>query len=240
MTARFRSLKLLKILNNLPENEAKKSASFGSVDVDPKLLLLRSWQAERLQTTYADLVADSHYRSAALFLLNDIYNPHEYGKREGEIERLHEFLSGVLPDSTLRVLEEAIDLYRLTDVLDNKLLGVLVDRLGMKEELDADLYIEGYRACDNYDHRLHQIESIVKLLDEVLAGSRNPMVGMALRLAHKPAFVAGWGELFDFMERGYLATKSLPESSDFIAIIQERETRILNQIYAGVPDPFAL
>lgn len=240
MISRFKSLELLKILNNLPENEAGKTSPFGNRDEDPAKHLLRSWQAERMKTTYADLVADPQYRSAALFLLNDIYNPHEYGVRESEVERLRDFLSGVLPDSTLRLLDEAIELYRLTDALDVKLMRTLVDHLGMRDELDAALYAEGYRICDNYDQRVKQIETIVGLLNEALAGSRNPMVGMALRLARKPAQAAGWGDLFDFLDRGYEATKSLPPSNEFITIIQTRETKILNQIYASDPDPFAI
>jgi hypothetical protein len=240
MPARFNSLNLLKILQSLPDNEAGRGHPDRRSDLDTGLHLLRSWQAERLKVTYADLVADSQYRSAALFLLNDIYDPHDYGSREGDIERLHDFLSKVLPDSTLRILDDAIHLYRKTDTLDIKLLRILVDDLGMQEDLDAALYAEGYRACDNYDERLHQIESIVKLFDELVAGSRNPMAGMALRLARKPAYTAGWGELFDFLERGYAATKSLPASSAFIDIIHERETRILNQIFAGHPDPFTI
>jgi hypothetical protein len=240
MPSRFKSLELLKILNNLPENKAGKKPPGGNHDFDPAMLLMRSWQAERMKTTYADLIADPQYRLAALFLLNDIYNPHEYGVREGEVEDLRDFLSRFLPGSTLRMLDEAIALYRLTDALDVTLLHVLVNRLGMRDELDEDLYAEGYRACDNYDQRLEQIETMVGLLKEALAGSRNPMVGMALRLAHKPAQAAGWGDLFDFLERGYAATKSLPTSNEFIKIIQTRETRILNQIYAGAPNPFAV
>ena len=240
MTSRFKSLELLRILNSLPENEVGKKPPGGNHDVDPTILLLRSWQAERMKTTYADLVADAQYRPAALFLLNDIYNPREYGVREGEVEHLRDFLSGFLPGSTTRMLDEAIELYRLTDALDVKLARVLVDRLGMRDELDVALYAEGYRVCGNYEQRLEQIETIVGLLKEVLAGSRNPMVGMALRLAHKPAKAAGWGDLFDFLERGYAAIKSLPPSNEFINIIQRRETRILNQIYAGDPDPFTI
>lgn len=240
MPTRFNSLNLLKILKSLPDKDVEKGRSDRRSDLDPGLLLLRSWQADRLKATYADLVADPQYRSATLFLLNDIYDPHDYGSREGDIERLHDFLSNVLPDSTLRILDDAIELYRLTNTLDIKLLRTLVDDLGMQEDLDAALYAEGYRVCDNYDERLHEIESIIKLLDEVVEGSRNPVAGIALRLARKPAYAAGWGELFDFLERGYAATKSLPETSAFTTIIQERETRILDQIYAGDPDPFTI
>ena len=103
MTSRFKSLELLRILNSLPENEVGKKPPGGNHDVDPTILLLRSWQAERMKTTYADLVADAQYRPAALFLLNDIYNPREYGVREGEVEHLRDFLSGFLPGSTTRM-----------------------------------------------------------------------------------------------------------------------------------------
>ena len=233
-------MNLLKILKSLPENDIEKSQSGESFDVNPGLDLLRSWQADRMKETYSDLIADPQYRSSILFLLNDIYNPNHYSQRDEDIYRLHSFLSNILPDSTLRILEDAIELYGLTNALDKKLLCTLVDDLGMHEELDAALYAEGLRSCDNYDERLKHIASIVKLFDEVIEGSRSPIVGMALRLARKPAYSAGWGELYDFLGRGYAATKSLPKTNAFTAIIQERETKILDQIYAGDPDPFSI
>ena len=59
-----------------------------------------------------------------------------------------------------------------------------------------------------------------------------------MKLARVPAQRAGWGELYDFLKRGYAAFKQLRDVTTFVRIIAQRERRILDQIYSGNPDPF--
>ena len=63
---------------------------------------------------------------------------------------------------------------------------------------------------------------------------------MALKLAGGTARKAGWVELYDFLERGYNAFKRIKDVKAFVSTIEQRERRILAQIFAGEPDPFAV
>jgi len=56
-------------------------------------------------------------------------------------------------------------------------------------------YAEGYRICANAEARVHQIDLITTVLAQVGAGARQPVVGLAMKLAQLPAQRAGWGEL---------------------------------------------
>ena len=64
------------------------------------LAMLRAWQANRLAHTYADLLADPHDRPACEFFLSDIYAPRDFSQRDHDLERIHTFLSRVLPAAT--------------------------------------------------------------------------------------------------------------------------------------------
>jgi len=101
-------------------------------------------------------------------------------------------------------------------------------------------YPAGYRLCDNYAERVRQIELITQVLRQVGAGSRLAVVGLAMKLARGPALRAGWGELYDFLTRGYAAVKQLRDLPRFVGTIGTRERRILDQLFAGNPEPFTV
>ena len=56
----------------------------------------------------------------------------------------------------------------------------------------------------------------------------------------RPARLAGFGELQDFLERGFRAFRHMEDASEFLDTIERRETQILDRIYARHPHPFDL
>ncbi|MCZ7575179.1 MAG: hypothetical protein M5U01_42055 [Ardenticatenaceae bacterium] len=211
-----------------------------SAPLDPQLELLRSWQSERLARTYADFLTSPRYGPACRFFLRDIYAPRDLTQRNTDMERLHEFLARFLPPGALETLTDTIELHTLTEELDRALLTVLVEDLGVTDSITVALYAEAYRICDNYDERKNQIDLIIEVGQSVDRLVRLPFIGTTFRLFRGPAHSAGWGELHDFLERGYNAFKRMKGAERFLRTIQERETRILDQIFGGDPDPFAI
>jgi hypothetical protein len=67
----------------------------------------------------------------------------------------------------LTLLTQVVELNRLTNALDNRLVQVLVDELGVTEELTPQLYAEGYLICDNYAERARQIDLTTHVLAQV-------------------------------------------------------------------------
>lgn len=229
-----------RLLHDLQHSDALQRQTVAGIALEPPLALLRTWQTQRLAQTYADLLADPSSRPALCFFLSDLYAPRDFSQRDHDIEQIYAFLSQVFPAQTLQVLAAIIALNHLTVRLDNDLCQVLVNQLGMTDAISVAQYAEGYRICANYEARVQQLELITMVLTRVGAGSHLPMVGLALRLAWFPARQAGWGELYDVLKRGYTAFKQLDDVPAFVAIIAQRERRILDQIYAGCPEPFTL
>jgi hypothetical protein len=146
----------------------------------------------------------------------------------------------VLPAQTLQVLTAIIALNRLTATLDHDLCRVLVEQLGVTDTITPACYAEGYRICANKDVRADQIDRIAMVLARVGAGAHLPVIRLALFLARIPAQRAGWGELYAVLSRGYAAFRQLRDVPTFVETITQRERRILDQIFAGSPDPFAV
>jgi chorismate mutase len=211
--------------------EVLKHESISATGLDPHLALVRTWQSERLGQTYADLLADPRYQPACQFFLTDIYAARDFSQRDHDVARIHALLSSVLPPRVVQVLTDIITLMKLTNALDNQLVQVLVNRLDVTDSITAAQYREGYRLCDNYDERMQQIELVTKILSEVGQLAHTMMIGVGLKLVRVPAERAGWSELYGFLERGYAAFKPMRNVSFFVQTVEEREKRLLNEIW---------
>jgi hypothetical protein len=226
------------LLNALQHRQEAQRVAVDGVSLDPQLAMLRQWQTERLTNTYSDLLADEEYRSACLFFLSDLYAPRDFSQRNHDAEYIYNLLSRFLPEDMLALLADAIRINQLTSQLDHTLLKVLVDDLGATETITPQLYARAYRLCDNYAERKEQITLLTRTLQEAAEGARNPLFAVSLRLVRGPAQRAGWFELYDFLERGYLACKPMQNVDAFVGTIQRREMEILDKIFADDEETF--
>ena len=206
--------------------------------LDPKVALLRTWQAARLTHTYADLLTSKRYRPACLFFLSDIYAPRDFSNRDREMERIYAALEHRAPKHATDLFRDLMELNRVSYALDEELIAVLFGQLGVTESISEAQYADAYRLCNNYPARAHQIDVIVDVITRVGDLAKLPMIGMALKMLHPVAHQMGWGELHDFAERGHDAFRQMGNVAPFVEVVRTRETQILKQIYAACADPF--
>ena len=208
--------------------------------VDPQLEMLRRWQSQRLARTHRDLLNHPDYGKACRFFLSDVYGPRDFTQRDEDLLQVYRTVKSLLPPPIADTFELVIMLNELTLNLDNRLLQALVEELDVTNAITPEVYAEAYRLCDNFADRVRQIDLIVAIGRDLNRLVHRPFVGLTLRMAHQPAHWLGWGDLQDFLEHGYNAFKNLADAEGFLHIIEEREKRILDQIYAGSADPFVI
>jgi len=202
--------------------------------------LLREWQQERLSRTYRDLLDSPHFGLAAAFFLSDLYGLKDTSARDAAVERLYPTMARLLPEAGLHSIGLALELDALSEELDAQLLDALEDKLALRDRiLEAD-YCEAYRRCDNYALRKHQIELFCGVGDTLARAVAKPLIYSLLRRMRRPARLAGFGELQDFLERGLHAFQHMKDPAEFLETIERRETQILDRIYACHPHPFDL
>ena len=209
-----------------------------SSELAPEMALLRAFQSQRLATTHADLLADSRYRPATEFFLNDVYAPRDFSQRDADMMRFYQGVRKVLPERAVSILADVVTLADLTNQLDEQLCHVLFEVVGVTDAITPQQYAEGYRVCDNYAERARQIEMIGRIglgIDRLV---RVPFVGISLRLAHGPAVLTGWEDLQRFLEHGFSAFKHMKGATKFLELVHRREIAILDRIFAADPDPF--
>ena len=209
----------------------RKSALAGEAATPPiadRLQSVRAWQALRLARTYADLRRDPLAEDALDFFLSDLYGPRDFGRRDREVARAWRLLSRALPVRMLQVLAMAIEL----DVLSTE-LDLEMARRVPAGPLTAKAYAQAYRAVARPDARKRQIALTVAIGTALVRATASPLVGVALRAAHGPAHVAGFGALQDFLERGCGAFRKLPHPTRLLAAIEARESQLMQILLAG-------
>lgn len=220
--------------------EQTKHESVEGESLDPREKLLREWQVSRLVSTYRDLLDEPRYRPACEFFIRDIYAARDFSQRNYDMRRMYRTLRRWVPEMMIHPLALAIELHDLTSALDEQLLAVLVNELGLQDTLTREMYAEAYRRCNNYAARVRQIEMIVETGSRVESLVNVPFSATVLKLAHRPAARTGWEELLNFLERGYTSFKHMHGAREFLETIRARELEILDRIYASDPAPFAL
>lgn len=206
----------------------------------PLEVALAQWQTGRLSRSYADLHAMPRYREAVEFFLSDLYGAEDFSRRDADIERIYPMMVRLLPETVIDTVARAMEVNVLSQELDRVLAAVLTRQGVNDRELSEQVYVEAYRQCDNRAAREQQIalvERVGRDLDRIV---KKPFVYATLKLLRGPAQLAGLGEMQTFLERGFASFRGMHGAGEFLRLVVERETRIMERLFAGVPQPFEL
>lgn len=195
---------------------------------------VREWQGTRLRRTYADLLADPRYALAAEFFLSDLYGPDMPQRRDASLGRIAPMLVRMLPVGALETIVDAVELDALSESLD----AAMAHRLPPAEPITAEAYAEAYRQCGRREERARQIALVPEIGHAIERLTRIPFIETTLRLMRGPARAAGFGEMQDFLERGFSAFRSMGPAEEFLATIVRREGRVMERLLAGEANPF--
>jgi hypothetical protein len=193
---------------------------------------LRTWQSERLALTHHDLLEHRRFGPPAAFFLSDLYGPKDFSQRDEDIERIAPTMVAVLPAAGIHTVAVAIGLDALSEALDAAMVRQL-RRLRANESIDASAYARAYRACDNREQRVRQIELVGEIGRALAQLTHRPLIGSALKLMRKPAQAAGLGALHEFLQNGYEAFRHMGDADEFLDAIAGREWAIMQGLFAG-------
>jgi hypothetical protein len=208
----------------------------GSEAVTPaRLQELKRFQSARLAASYEDMAVQPRYRSSTGFFLGDLYGPKDFSRRDAAMLRILPSMTRLLPASAVETATLAIELEALSEELDHRVAAALPDG-----PIDEVSYAAAYRAGSTREERERQVELIVAVGDRLDALVARPLVFRTLKLMRTPASLAGLSDLQEFLERGFAAFRDMGGAHDFLALIRERETAILNRLFSGAPRPFSI
>ena len=203
--------------------------------VPERLRELKSWQARRLARTYADVSSSPRYQEATEFFLEDLYGPKDFSGRDEEMLRIVPVMSKVLPASAVETAALAIELEALSESLDHRVANALP-----AGPIDDESYAQAYREGSTRRERERQVALIEQVGTRLDALVKKPFVFSTLKLMRTPAKMAGLQDLQDFLERGFQSFRGMGSANEFLRLVRDRETAILNQLFSGAAKPFSL
>ena len=201
---------------------------------------LRRWQVERLQVSFDRFLRDPKRRPAAEFFLSDLYGDRDFTRRDSDIARVLPMMQRLLPKALLETVTDAIELGALTHAFDLRMAQALQRLAPARRRLDETLYARAYREVGLPRLRDHQIDLIARVGRGLGYALRSAGVSTLLALSRGPAKLAGFGELQEFLERGFAAYATVGDIDGFIAEIEADEREAARRLFAGEADPFGL
>ncbi|GAB3737024.1 hypothetical protein GCM10028794_18380 [Silanimonas algicola] len=205
-------------------------------NASPRLAVLRSWQSQRLEASFADVLADPRMHAAARFFLSDLYADRDFSGRDRDVDRIMPVMVHLLPDTMLRAARDAIELHVLSHALDLRMVRAMDRRRWAR--LDAVRYGELYREAGQPRLRQRQIALVVAVGRSLDAAVRRHGVHRLLRASRLPARAAGLSELQGFLERGFDAFAKLEGAEPFLERVARGEGEVSRRLFAGHAEPF--
>jgi hypothetical protein len=224
-----------RLAEQLERSRLARLRQYDGQGLRPECRMLAAWQARRLRHTYRDLLETSRYRKAVEFFLNDLYGDKDFSGRDEGVERVYPIMSRVMPGPALLTISIGIELHAISQELDLDMVAMLWGDMGLRNGLDAKAYAEAYRRCGNQDARRRQIGIVREVAESLDSIVFKPFIYNAVKLGRGPAKMAHLLELHDFIERGFIAFRTMKGSEEFIDAIVSRETAIMESILAGGP-----
>jgi hypothetical protein len=178
-----------------PPRAPQPAANNGAL---PLKLELQAFQTDLLRQDYADFQAQSRFFDLSEFFFTALYAPADFGLRNESFRRLHDWLTGLIGRDPVTVLAHSIELYELTDSLDDD-LALALRTMGVESGITRPAWEAAYGQMGRWLDRQRQVDLLVDNGRALDLACRVPLVHTELRLFRPAAALLGWGHVVDFL-----------------------------------------
>jgi hypothetical protein len=193
---------------------------------------VKQLQSRRFAGTYSDLLNQAPYQSAARFFLAELYGDKDFSQRDEQFFRLSAGLEHFFIVPLMNAAVSLAQLHSLTETLDMAMAQCWLEDPNTDE---AARYLRAWRLVNRRPDRLHQLEKVLELGRILERMTRTPGLQLVLRMMRQPAFLAGLGDLQQFLESGFIAFHAMTQSPEgtasFLNAIQSRESSMITMLF---------
>ncbi len=196
--------------------------------LDNACLEVKRFQAQRFRATYADLLRSPRYQGAALFFLNELYGDHDYAQRDQQFARIANTIARIFPAAVVETAASLAEIHALTEKLDD-----LAARqwLAASQLNPSARYITCWRAVADRSARMQQLRVVLQLGQQLDRLTRTLGLRTLLRMMRAPAQAGGLSALQNFLEAGFDAFAAMRGASEFLGLIETRETMWITSLF---------
>lgn len=191
------------------------------------LATVKSLQADRFESTYEDFLASALHGPATRFFLEDLYGSADYAERDRQFSRIAGSLQSFFPEQVVETAVALAELHMHTELLDHAMANAwMAQRAGNDP---ASNYVACWKIVGAAPERYTQLETVIKIGQELDSLTRTPGLRMTLRMMRGPAKLAGLSSLQRFLEKGFDTFAGMAKSADgtsqFLSTIRIRESQ---------------
>lgn len=202
--------------------------------------VIKRLQARRFAGSYADLLAQGPYRSAAAFFLRELYGESDFSERDAQFGRVAGTIERVFPIAVAETAAALAELHALTEELDQAMaLSWASCSQGATDAELARSYLGAWRSVGRAADRKRQLEQVLELGDDLGRLTRTRGLRTLLRLMRRPAEVAGLTALQAFLETGFDTFGAMARGPSgvgpFLAVVRNREFALMQRLFNDDP-----
>ncbi|MFZ2489004.1 MAG: hypothetical protein WAZ19_12900 [Anaerolineae bacterium] len=190
---------------------------------------LQAFQINILRHDYGDFQAQPRFADLSEFFFTALYAPADFELRNESFRRLHDWLTGLIGHDPVSVLAHSIELYELTDSLDDDTTHAL-QAAGVQTGITRPAWEAAYAAAGRLADRQRQLELLVSNGHALDLASRVPFVHTQLRAIRPAAGLLGWGHVVDFLLRGQEAIAQARPIDPLLEAMTARERARMAQL----------
>jgi len=184
-------------------------------------LEIKRFQAHRFKATYADLLHNLRYQKATGFFLHELYGEQDYAQRDQQFARIANTIARLFPQAVVETAAALAEVHALTEQLDD----LMARQWLATPTLSAHVrYIQCWRRVADRPARRRQLEVILRLGRELDRLTHMRGLRSLLKMMRGPAAAAGLSSLQRFLEAGFDAFADMKGASDFLTLIERRES----------------
>lgn len=188
------------------------------------------WQMNYLKRFFVDLYECESYADAIDFTISDLAGT-GISDRDRDLERAAPAINRLLPGNALETIATAAELNARVLEINIRIF----ERLTASGSLPADLTDRDYCVACRKASTLEACLELVHLVTN-LGGTLKTLANVSLlrgllRTMRRPARVAGFGALQEFLETGYNCFRAIPDIDHLLEEIENRMTAVFETIY---------
>ena len=222
------------ILDLLAQVDHERAARAADAGLATSVAAVKEYQQRRFRRTYADLLANPRYAAAALFFLDELYGPRDFGERDAQFARVVPALVRLFPQEIVETVEALARLHALSERFDTAM-----GRHAPAATLDARSYRLAWQHTGDAPGREQQVELLLNVGNRLERLTRKPLLRRTLHLMRGPARAAGLATLQAFLETGFDTFAAMKGAQHFLQTVAERERALAAALFAASDEAVA-
>ena len=202
---------------------------------------VQAWMKVRIAATHHDFFARPENHLMAQYFLNRLYGGPDFDAMALQIERLLKYAhkaESLLPTNAIKTGTQSVSLAVFATQLDEHVAVQMLADYPLETPIDDEMMRLTLIKLDQGAARYQQLkllDELGQILDKYM---RSTMMYAAFKMCKGVAKKYQFEPMYDFIEEGFAAMKSLKSAEVFIQTFTAKERDIIDKVHAGLPHPF--